>query len=171
MTIQQVPPAKAAGQAVRAGQAERVGHPAPDGRHCVVVHGGHYDGLQGGEFSAGISAQSSGATRLCLHQLHIPANSRGQCHMHADHESAVLMVAGFVEVWYGEDFAHHLVLEAGDYFFIPPNMPHIPVNTSEIDAIAIIARTDPREQEGVHLLDIPEHLAKRIERYPIIAHK
>ncbi len=36
--------------------------------------------------------------------------------------------------------------------YIPANMPHLPANLSDKPATAVIARTDPHEQESVVLL-------------------
>ena len=42
---------------------------------------------------------------------------------------------------------------AGDFFYIPAGVPHLPYNPSADEAcIAVIARTDPNEQESVVLL-------------------
>ena len=63
------------------------------------------------------------------------------------------MISGVTEMWYGEQLAEHLVVGAGDFLYIPAGMPHLPANPSSTEpAIAVIARTDPNEQESVHLL-------------------
>ncbi len=42
---------------------------------------------------------------------------------------------------------------AGAFVYIPAGMPHLPHNTSDSEpAVALIARTDPNEQESVVLL-------------------
>jgi uncharacterized RmlC-like cupin family protein len=42
------------------------------------------------------------------------------------------------------------VLEAGDFLFIGPGVPHQPVNLSATEtARAVVARNDPSEQEHV----------------------
>jgi uncharacterized RmlC-like cupin family protein len=39
---------------------------------------------------------------------------------------------------------------------IPPNVPHQPVNLSEIEeVIAVVARNDPNEQESVVVIETP----------------
>jgi uncharacterized RmlC-like cupin family protein len=39
-----------------------------------------------------------------------------------------------------------------DFLFIPPDVPHQPINLSDTEpAIAIVARNDPNEQEHVEL--------------------
>ncbi|MFC9586297.1 cupin domain-containing protein [Streptomyces yangpuensis] len=94
---------------------------------------GTYEGIQGGSFGAGISAQSAGAERLCLHRLVVPAGKRGRPHLHEGHESAILIQSGQVEVWHGPGLAEHVVLRAGDYIHIPADTPHLPVDTGAED--------------------------------------
>jgi uncharacterized RmlC-like cupin family protein len=56
-------------------------------------------------------------------------------------------------MWYGENLEQHMVIQAGDYLYIPAGMPHLPYNPSQTEtATAVIARTDPNEQESVVLL-------------------
>ncbi|RVA56983.1 cupin domain-containing protein, partial [Mesorhizobium sp. M7A.F.Ca.CA.001.08.1.1] len=47
---------------------------------------------------------------------------------------------------------HHIVVKAGDLFYIPAGVPHLPANLSGAPSSAVIARTDPNEQESVVLL-------------------
>ncbi|GGX76231.1 cupin domain-containing protein [Streptomyces hiroshimensis] len=133
-----------------------------DHNECTVVRTGQYEGVQGGTFGAGISAQSAGAKALCLHRLVMPAGTRGRPHLHEGHESAIFIQSGQVEVWHGEGLAEHVVLHAGDYIHIPADTPHMPVNNGSDDMVCLVARTDPDEQEGVRLLDLPDWLAARL---------
>jgi len=56
-------------------------------------------------------------------------------------------------MWYGEDFEQHMQINPGDFVYIPADMPHLPYNPSATETcIALIARTDPNEQESVVLL-------------------
>jgi uncharacterized RmlC-like cupin family protein len=44
------------------------------------------------------------------------------------------------------------LLEGGDFFYIPAGVPHLPANNSRTEpCVAILARTDPSEQESVVL--------------------
>jgi uncharacterized RmlC-like cupin family protein len=45
-----------------------------------------------------------------------------------------------------------MVLRAGDMLYIPAGVPHLPMNRSAAPVSAVIARTDPNEQESVVLL-------------------
>jgi uncharacterized RmlC-like cupin family protein len=127
---------------------------------CRVVRAGEgYDGVQGLAYAAGISAESAGARGLCLHTLVIPPGGRAKAHLHAHHESAVHVVSGVGEMWWGEDLAHHDVLHAGDFVYIPAGVPHLPGNPGSEPAVAVVARTDPNEQESVVLLPHLDALA------------
>jgi uncharacterized RmlC-like cupin family protein len=62
-------------------------------------------------------------------------------------------------MWYGERLQHHLIARAGDFLYIPANMPHLPYNLSDVEScVAVVARTDPNEQESVVLLPELENL-------------
>jgi hypothetical protein len=44
-------------------------------------------------------------------------------------------------------------VRAGDFLYIPANLPHLPYNLSQSEScVVVIARTDPNEQESVVLL-------------------
>ncbi len=45
-----------------------------------------------------------------------------------------------------------MTVGAGDMLYIPAGMPHLPANVGDQPATAVIARTDPNEQESVVLL-------------------
>jgi uncharacterized RmlC-like cupin family protein len=53
----------------------------------------------------------------------------------------------------GDGLAHHDVLRAGDFVHIPAGVPHLSGNPSATEpTVAVVARTDPNEQESVVLL-------------------
>jgi uncharacterized RmlC-like cupin family protein len=121
---------------------------------CRVVRAGQgYEGKQALAYGSGISAESAGARGLCLHTLVIPPGGRGKAHLHEDHESAIYVIEGESEMWWGDGLAHHEIARAGDFVYIPAGVPHLPANRSDtVTMTAVIARTDPNEQESVVLL-------------------
>ena len=122
-------------------------------RECTVIRpGAAYAGRQGLRYGAGISRESAGAAALCLHRLTMPPGARARAHLHETHESAIFLISGRVEFWFGAALEHHAVVEPGDFVHIPAGVPHLPVNTGTVTAEAVIARTDPNEQESVVLL-------------------
>jgi uncharacterized RmlC-like cupin family protein len=116
-------------------------------------------GKQGLAYFVGLSAESVGTREICMHLQTIPPGGKANAHLHADHETAIYVLSGAAEMWYGEDLHEHLVVRAGDFLYIPAGMPHLPANLSQTEpCTAIIARTDPNEQESVVLLpelDLP----------------
>jgi len=128
---------------------------------CRLIRGGGgYRGRQGLDYFEGVSAESAGSSGLCLHRLVIPPGGRAVPHLHEDHESAVFVLSGEAVMWHGERLEQRMDLRAGDFVYIPAGVPHLPANLSRSEpAVAVIARTDPNEQESValrpDLLDVP----------------
>jgi len=125
---------------------------------CVLIErGSGYHGKQGLDYFAGVSAQTAGSQKLCMHMVTIPPLARAKPHLHESHESAVYVLSGEAGMWYGEGLREHMWLHAGDFLYIPANMPHLPYNASDSEpCVGLIARTDPNEQESVTLLSIED---------------
>ena len=120
---------------------------------CTVVRPVEsYGGKQGLTYVEGISAERVGSTGICMHLLTLPPGARANAHLHETHETAIYVISGEAETWYGENLEEHLVVRAGEMLYIPANMPHLPVNTSDEPCVCVLARTDPHEQESVVLL-------------------
>ena len=121
---------------------------------CRVVRARKsFEGKQGLAHVRGISAESVGASGLCMHMEMIPPGGRASAHLHEKHETAIYVLSGTAEMWFGEGLSEHLTVAAGDYLSIPANMPHLPANPSAPETcVAVLARTDPNEQESVLLL-------------------
>ena len=138
----------------------RQGSKAATRTGCVVIRGGEtYDGKQGVSLAAGISQGSAGSRALCMHVLTIPAGTRGTPHLHDGHETAIYIAEGEVEVWHGTGLAGRSLVRAGDFLYVPPGTPHLPVNRSGAPMVAVVARNDPAEQESVLVLELPPHLS------------
>ena len=98
----------------------------------------------------GISSDTAGATGLSMNLIIIPPGGTAEAHFHNDFESAVYLVRGRVETHFGKYMEKSVINEAGDFIFIPPNVPHQPRNLSDTEpAIAIVSRNDANEQESV----------------------
>lgn len=113
---------------------------------------GTFDGKQGLRYQEGISAETVGAHGLCMHILTMPPGARAKAHLHEAHETAIYILSGEVHTWYGDRLENHVITKAGDLFYIPAGVPHLPANLSDKPASAVITRTDPNEQESVVLL-------------------
>ena len=136
------------------------------GEVIIIRAGGSYEGKQGMSLATGVSSRSAGARALCLHVVTIPPGTRGIPHIHDGHESAIYAVSGETEVWHGIGLRQRSVVKAGDFIYIPPGIPHLPVNRGDLTAVAVVARTDPHEQESVVTLSLPPHLAE-LNAFPV----
>lgn len=130
--------------------------------------GAPFVGKQGLTYAPGISAETVGAGAIHLQMLTMPPGGRAKAHKHEAHETAIYVLSGESGMYYGERLEHHLFGRAGDYVYIPAGVPHLPYNCSETEpCVAVIARTDPNEQESVVLLPELDALhAARLARRP-----
>lgn len=102
----------------------------------------------------GISANTAGAKHLCMHLVMIPPGGKAVAHYHDGYETAIYIIQGKAETKYGNNLEHSTINEAGDFLFIPPNLPHQPINLSDTEeVIAVVARNDPNEQESVVVIE------------------
>lgn len=121
---------------------------------CAVVQSGApFIGRQGLSCAPGISAETVGAKAIHLQIVTIPPGGRAKAHKHVAHETALYVLSGEATTYFGERLEQELVARAGDFMYIPANVPHLACNSSQTEpCVAVIARTDPNEQESVVLL-------------------
>ena len=121
---------------------------------CVCVRpNSTYRGKQGFNYFEGISRQRVGSTAICMHLLTIPPGGRAKAHKHESHETAIYVIIGEGAVmWYGDRLEQKMTTLPGDLIYIPAGVPHLPANLGSEPVVAVIARTDPNEQESVVLL-------------------
>jgi uncharacterized RmlC-like cupin family protein len=102
----------------------------------------------------GISAATAGSQHLSMNLVVIPPGGAAQPHIHRGYETAIYLLSGRVETRYGPGLRNSVIHEAGDFIFIPADVPHQPVNLSATEpARALVARNDPNEQESVVTYD------------------
>jgi uncharacterized RmlC-like cupin family protein len=111
-----------------------------------------YAGKQGFSYFEGIASETVGSKGVCMHLLTIPPGGRAKAHKHATHETAIYVLSGVTEMFWGERLENRMTISAGEMLYIPADMPHLPFNPGTEPASAVIARTDPHEQESVVLL-------------------
>lgn len=98
----------------------------------------------------GISELTAGAQGISMNVVIIPAGGRAVPHYHEGFETAIYLLKGDVQTFYGENLKESTINKQGDFIYIPAGVPHMPVNLSQTEeAIAIVARNDANEQESV----------------------
>ena len=121
---------------------------------------GTYSGKQGFDYFEGIAKETTGAEAICMHLLTVPPGGRAKAHKHATHETAIYVISGTAKMYWGERLENVMETAPGDLVYIPADVPHLPFNDGEEPAVAVIARTDPHEQESVVLLPELEALVR-----------
>ena len=112
---------------------------------------------QGLPIFQGISGQNAGAQGISMNKVVIPPGGAAKAHKHKGYETAIYLLKGRVKTLYGEGLKKSVTNEAGDFLYIPADLPHKPINLSDTEsAEAIVARTDPDEQESVEHVAEPE---------------
>ena len=101
-------------------------------------------------YYVGISTGTVGAIGLSMNLVVIPPGASPKAHYHKDFETAIYLLKGKVETRFGENLKESITNEEGDFVYIPPGVPHKPVNLSDSEpALAIVSRNDPNEHENV----------------------
>ncbi|KNY24009.1 cupin domain-containing protein [Methylobacterium sp. ARG-1] len=119
----------------------------------VLRESAPFRGKQGHIYRPAISAEAVGAKALHLQLLEIPPGERAHAHKHESHETAIHVLSGISGCFWGERLEHHVIAGAGEFVYIAADVPHLPYNRSQTERVtAVIARTDPNEQESVVLL-------------------
>lgn len=120
---------------------------------CVKLRPeGTYAGKQGFSYFEGIAKETVGSNGVCMHLLTIPPGGRAKAHKHETHETAIYVISGTARMYWGENLENLMEMQGGDMLYIPADVPHLPFNDGDEPAVAVIARTDPHEQESVLLL-------------------
>ena len=78
----------------------------------------------------------------------IPAGGSAKAHIHKGFESAIYLLQGRVETRYGEGLSKSVINEAGDFIFIPPDVPHQPFNLSDTEPAIRHCGTQRPERAG-----------------------
>lgn len=119
----------------------------------VVREGAPFRGKQGHMYRHAISAEAVGSQALHMQLLEIAPGERAFAHKHEAHETAIHVLSGISGCFWGDRLENHAIAGAGEFVYIAANVPHLPYNRSRTEpVVAVIARTDPNEQESVVLL-------------------
>jgi uncharacterized RmlC-like cupin family protein len=106
----------------------------------------------------GLSERTAGTKGLSMMVVHIPPGGKAEPHYHDGFEAGIYILEGKVDNLFGEGLKESVVTEKGDFLFIPPGVPHQPINLSDTEpAIAIVSRNIASEQVPVVLYDPKEN--------------
>jgi len=120
---------------------------------CRVVRpGAAYEGKQGLTYLQGLTGETAGSQRISMTLVTLPDGARARTHLHEDIETAIYVIGGRAEMFFGPGLEEHLEAEEGDFVYIPANIPHQVMNRSGAEVTALIAHTSADDQDGIVLL-------------------
>ena len=120
---------------------------------CRVVRADEaYVGRQNLTYLAGLTGATVGSRALCMTVATLPPGARAKAHLHRGIETAVFVIDGEAATYFGERLQDVAIARAGEYVYIPADMPHLVVNASSAPCRAVVAHSAADDQEGIVLL-------------------
>ena len=120
---------------------------------CKVVPSGNaYVGQQGFTYLAGLTGSTVGSRGISMTVVTLPDGARAKTHLHRGIETAVYVLEGEAEMRFGDGLRELVRARAGEYVYIPADMPHLVMNRSGAPCRALVAHTAADDQAGIVLL-------------------
>ncbi|HEY7927730.1 MAG: cupin domain-containing protein [Candidatus Dormibacteria bacterium] len=98
-----------------------------------------------------ISARLVGSENLWMGLSVLPPGGRTAWHHHGDSETALYILSGVGRWWIGDEPADVREARAGDFVFVPPNVPHWEENGSDHAPVEMIVARSTQEAVVVNL--------------------
>jgi uncharacterized RmlC-like cupin family protein len=92
-----------------------------------------------------ISADSVGSQGIFMGISRLPPGMRSGSHVHTNCESSLYVSSGRGRFLTGPRLERAMLIEPGDFIFVPPNAPHVVTNDGDDELVFIVARTAQRE--------------------------
>jgi uncharacterized RmlC-like cupin family protein len=118
----------------------------------VVRSGDSYVGRQGFTYLGGLTGATAGSRALCMTVLTLHDGARARTHLHQGIETAAYVIEGEVEMYYGSRLENLLKAQAGEYVYVPADVPHLVLNRSGAPCRALVAHSADDDQAGIVLL-------------------
>jgi uncharacterized RmlC-like cupin family protein len=120
----------------------------------VIPTGDAYQGRQGFTYVAGLTGATAQSRAISMTVLTLPPGARAKTHLHEGIETAVYILEGEVEMYFGPRLGEHLLARAGEFVYVPPDTPHRVMNRSGAPCRALVAHTSSDDQAGI--VSLPE---------------
>ncbi|MEO6877738.1 MAG: cupin domain-containing protein, partial [Gemmatimonadaceae bacterium] len=112
----------------------------------LIPSGAAYVGQQGFTYLAGLTGGTAGSRGISMTVVLLPDGARAKTHLHRGIETAVYIIEGETEMYFGEALQELMIARAGEYVYIPADMPHLVLNRSGIPCRALVAHTADDDQ-------------------------
>lgn len=130
---------------------------------CKLIRPGDaYVGHQGLTYITGLTGATAGSRAICMQVVTLPDGARAKTHLHRAIETAVYVIEGETEMYFGERLEELLLARAGEYVYVPAEMPHLVINRSGASCRALVAHTAADDQVGIVLLPELDALVSQI---------
>jgi uncharacterized RmlC-like cupin family protein len=93
-----------------------------------------------------IAGETCGSTAIFTVLSRLPPGQRSFPHVHTNCESSIYIVSGHGRVLTGIHVDRVLVIEPGDFLFVPPGAPHIVINDGDVDLVLVVSRNTAEER-------------------------
>lgn len=119
--------------------------PAVSTRYRIVRPPERQDGSgQGLVRGFGVSQPRTGSTHLSMAHGVVPAGESSTRHYHP-FETAVFIISGKAKAYFGPHDEECVDIEAGDFVYIPADLPHRTENVGSTSMEYILARAAPED--------------------------
>lgn len=118
----------------------------------VIPSGAAYEGQQGLTYLAGLTGATAGSHAICMTLAVLPPGARAKTHLHRGIETAVYVIEGEAVMYSGEHLEEMVVGHAGEYMYVPADVPHLVMNRSGGVCRAVVAHTASDDQTGIVML-------------------
>lgn len=103
----------------------------------------------------GVGPQNTPATKIWFGKASNPPGFRSLPHHHGEAETGAYLLSGRARIYYGKDYQEYVEMNAGDFMFVPPFMPHLEANMSTTEELWWLACRTP-ENIVINLPDIDD---------------
>jgi len=104
---------------------------------------------------AGVSANTCGSSSIWMGEVQTEPGFRSGAHHHGDVESAIYVLRGAYRFRWGARLEHSAEGGAGDFIFVPAQVLHQEINTSETDPLILVLARGSQENVVVNV-ELPE---------------
>lgn len=91
----------------------------------------------------GVNAETSRAERIWMGQVSNEPGMRSVPHHHGEAETAGFVLSGRARIYFGDNYEEYVDMEAGDFCYVPPYLPHIEANLSDTEPLVFLTCRTP----------------------------
>ena len=114
-------------------------------------------------FVTGVGPAHTSAKKLWFGRATNEPGFRSLPHHHGEAETGAYLLSGRARIYFGENYREFVDLEAGDFMFVPPILPHVEANMSVTEGLVWIACRTP-ENIVVNLPDVNDAMLEGYRR-------